>query len=305
MTVMGTKREPSVGEDSRVAATPPTASGVLSTQDGEILTTLHLSRIEAVTETSCDHSIGAGEIGVVFLPGFSGSSGKLVVREVAERLRPFAGVLVVDLRGHGHSSGMCTFGDREVLDADAAVGAARDLGYRRVVTVGWSMGASTALRHAALAGRGRVHGFAVRNPVDAVVSVSAPSRWFVRDTAPMRRLEWLAATAGGRAVARRALKVRISPDGWPEIPAAPVEVVGDIAPTPLLVVHGDEDSYFTLDHPRALAAAAGRPSEVWIVPGFGHAEAGVTDVLVERIGRHLPDLLDGCAERSHTDTGAR
>lgn len=230
------------------------------------------------------------------VPGFSGSSEKPVVRGVAEGLRPYGGVLTVDLRGHGRSSGQCTFGDREVLDVDAAVGWMRAAGYRRVVTVGWSMGGSAVLRHAAFAGNVSVHGFPVRNAVDAVVSVSAPSRWFVRDTAPMRRLHRLAETASGRMVAHRLLKVRIDAAGWPEVPASPVEVVGEIAPTPLLLVHGDRDSYFPLEHPRALAAAAGDPAELWIVPGFGHAEAGVTPGLVARIGRHLPDLLTGRRE---------
>ncbi|MGF7233588.1 MAG: alpha/beta fold hydrolase [Frankia sp.] len=230
------------------------------------------------------------------VPGFSGSSEKPAVRGVAERLRPFGGVLVVDPRGHGRSSGRCTFGDREVLDVDAAVGWMRSAGYERVVTVGWSMGGSSVLRHAAFVGNVAVHGFPISNTVDAVVSVSAPSRWFVRDTAPMRRLHRLAETASGRAVARRLFKVRIDPAGWPAIPASPLEVVGDIAPTPLLLVHGDRDSYFPLEHPIALAAAAGQPGELWIVPGFGHAEAGVTPGLVARIGRHLPDLLAGRRE---------
>ena len=42
------------------------------------------------------------------------------------------------------------FGDREVLDLEAAVGWARTLGYQRVATVGFSMGGAVAVRHAAL-----------------------------------------------------------------------------------------------------------------------------------------------------------
>lgn len=272
--------------------TAPTASGVLSVPDGEILATLHLPRIRSVTNRICEPGPDDGlDLGIVLVPGFSGWSGKPAVREVAEALRPFAGVLMVDCRGHGRSSGLCTFGDREVLDVDAAVAATRSLGYRRVVTVGWSMGGSSVIRHAAFAGSSSVHDFPIRNTIDAVVSVSAPSRWFVRDTAPMRRLHRLAETSTGRAVARRVLNVRIAPEGWARIPESPVEVVGRIAPTPLLLVHGDRDSYFTLEHPRALAAAAGSPSALWLVDGFGHAEAGIVPGLVERIGRHLPDLL--------------
>jgi len=221
------------------------------------------------------------------------------VRGVAEGLRRHCGVLLMDLRGHGSSTGFCTFGDREVFDVDAAVGAARRLGYRKVVTMGWSMGGATVLRHAALAADGQpVYGHRLRHRPDAVVSVSATSRWYVRDTAPARRVLWMAESAMGRAVARRVLGVRITPEPWTTIPPAPVDVVGRIPPTPLLVVHGDRDSYFTLDHPRALARAAGDGAQLWLVPGFGHAEAGVIPGLLDRIGAHLPDLLAGREEWS-------
>jgi pimeloyl-ACP methyl ester carboxylesterase len=184
-----------------------------------------------------------------------------------------------------------TLGDREVLDVDAAVALARRLGYRRVVTNGWSMGGSAVLRHAGLTGRGRVHGFPVREPVDAVVAVSTTSRWFVRDTVPMRRLHWLVETRTGRVVARRGFGVRIDPAGWPTLPLPPIHVVRSIAPTPMLLVHGDRDSYFTVEHPRALARAAGETAELWLLEGFGHAEAAAPPDLIARIGAYLPTLL--------------
>ena len=55
--------------------------------------------------------------------------------------------------------------------------------------------------------------------------------------------------------------------------------------TPLLLVHGDRDEYFPLEHFRTLAQAAGPSATAWVVPGFGHAEGGATAPLVERIGR--------------------
>jgi pimeloyl-ACP methyl ester carboxylesterase len=64
-----------------------------------------------------------------------------------------------------------------------------------------------------------------------------------------------------------------------------VEAVPQIAPTPLLIVHGDRDGYFPLDHPRMLAAAAGEQGELWIEGGMGHAEHAATDELLARIGR--------------------
>ena len=58
---------------------------------------------------------------------------------------------------------------------------------------------------------------------------------------------------------------------------------GRLAPAPLLVVHGDADRYFPLDHARWLVEAARGPVELWVESGFGHAEAAATPELVERV----------------------
>ncbi|WP_308205727.1 alpha/beta fold hydrolase [Frankia sp. AiPs1] len=236
--------------------------------------------------------------------GFSCSMAHPALQNVAAGLRKYAGVLVMDLRGHGRSSGSCTFGDREVFDVDAGVGEARRLGYQRVITMGWSMGGAAVLRHAGLAkNRTLSHDLRLRYPPDAVVSVSATSRWFVRDTAPMRRIHWLAEHATGRMVARGALRVRIDARAFVPIPATPVEIVGTIAPMPLLIVHGHRDRYFTLEHPRALAAAAGDTAEMWLVPEFGHAEAGLSRGLLDRIGAHLASLATAGPGRPEETAG--
>jgi pimeloyl-ACP methyl ester carboxylesterase len=56
-----------------------------------------------------------------------------------------------------------------------------------------------------------------------------------------------------------------------------------VAPIPLLVVHGDHDRYFPIDHGLELAAAAGPTSRLWLEPGFGHAEASISRDLTRRI----------------------
>jgi len=219
-----------------------------------------------------------GDVAVVVAHGFSGTHTKPWQARVANGLARHAGVVAFDFRGHGRSAGVSTLGELEVLDVEAAVAWARELGYARVVTCGWSMGGSCVIRHAALAGG-----------VDAVVSVSATSRWRVRDTKPMRRLHWIVERRAGRVVGRTLLRTRLA-RAWDDEPESPVEVVGRVT-APLLLVHGDRDTYFTLEHPRALYAAANEPKELWLVPGFGHAESGVSDELLDRIGAHLPALL--------------
>src|SRR5262249_15844361 len=83
------------------------------------------------------------------------------------------------------------------------------------------------------------------------------------------------------------LKTRVSPAGWNPVPVPPAEAAAQIAPTPFLVVHGDQDVYFPVDHAHQLYEAAGDPKDLWIVPGFGHAERGVDKRLPDRIGRRV------------------
>ncbi|MGA6159805.1 alpha/beta hydrolase [Stenotrophomonas sp. NPDC087984] len=119
---------------------------------------------------------------------------------------------------------------------------------------------------------------------DAVVAVSAPARWYYRGTAPMRRVHWAITRPTGRLVSRYGLRTRIDPRGWAVDPLSPVAAAPLIAPTPLLIVHGDRDPYFPLDHPRMLASAADpSATELWIEPGFGHAETAASPALLDRI----------------------
>ena len=203
--------------------------------------------------------------------GFTGSSRTPNVVRIAERLRELGGsVLVLNFRGHGASQGMSTIGVDEVADVEAGVGWLRagrpDV---PVVTVGFSMGASIMIRYAGLGA----------NP-EAVVAISGPGRWYERGTDPMRRLHFGVETRLGRLVLHRAFRTRVG-GGWDVLPASPVELAASIS-VPLLVVHGDADPYFGVEHARMLAAAAPR-SELWIEPGLGHAENAMTDQLLERI----------------------
>ena len=123
----------------------------------------------------------------------------------------------------------------------------RELGYQRVATVGFSMGASIVLRHAALIGG-----------ADAVVSVSGPGRWYYRGTRSMRKVHWAVEHRLGRLVARTLLHTKISSGRWDPVPMPPAEAAARIAPTPLLIVHGDLDGYFPVDHARAAVRGGAR-----------------------------------------------
>ncbi|MCX5056072.1 alpha/beta hydrolase [Streptomyces sp. NBC_00201] len=218
----------------------------------------------------------------VMAHGFTGDVDKPHVRRVVEAFAQYGAVVSFSFRGHGASGGRSTVGDREVLDLAAAVTWARELGHARVATVGFSMGGSVVLRHAALYGPGR--GGRTEASTDAVVSVSAPARWYYRGTAPMRKLHWLVTRPEGRLVGRYGFGTRIHHREWDPVPLSPAEAAARIAPTPLLIVHGDRDGYFPLDHPRMLAGAAGDHGDLWVEGGMGHAEHAATDGLLARIG---------------------
>jgi pimeloyl-ACP methyl ester carboxylesterase len=245
------------------------------------------------------HLPGGSDLGIVLAHGFTQNWQRPSVWKVANRLNRFGGVVTFDFRGHGRSGGVSTVGDKEIRDVDVAVGYARELGYEKIATVGFSMGASVVLRHAALIGN-----------VDAVVSISSPGRWFYRGTRPMRLVHFAVENKVGRLVTRSLLKTRISSGKWDPVPLAPDDAAGQIAPIPLLVVHGDKDEFFPVEHAQRIYKAAREPRELWIIPGFGHAERGAEPALLDRVGhwiRHATDLdhpaVTGTISISGADVG--
>lgn len=227
-----------------------------------------------------DGGLGAGGTGIVVAHGFTGSWRERTARRIVHVLSRYGGVVAFDFRGHGRSGGESTVGDLEILDVAAAVRHARVVGYSRIALVGFSMGAAVAVRHAAL-----------HRGVDAVVAVSGPARWYYRGTKPMRQVHWAIEQPVGRLAARMAKRTRIARGRWDPVPMPPHEAAGLVSPAPLLVVHGDRDAFFPLEHAHQLYAGAREPKELWIEPGYGHAETAATPDLVHRIGKWITSNL--------------
>lgn len=217
---------------------------------------------------------------VVLANGFTGTYRSPHTRAIAQGLLSVGDVMTFDFRGHHGSGGRSTVGNAEIHDLEAVVGRLRELGYTHIATLGFSMGAAVAIRHAAIFGG-----------VCAVVSVSGPSRWYYRGTRSMRLLTFGVGRSFGRAFLRRFRKVRVTDQRWNPTPAEPREVAGEVAPAPLLVVHGDSDSYFPVSHATAIHDAARQPKDLWIVREMGHAERAVRPELVVRLRDWLGERL--------------
>ncbi len=242
----------------RNMAQPVVMTHTLVTSDGVPIDTVHLP--------------SESDLAIVLAHGFTFSWQRPSVWRIANRFNRVAGVISFDFRGHGRSGGLSTLGDREIKDLDVAVAYARQLGYKRIGLVGFSMGASIVVRYAGLIGG-----------VDAAASISGPGRWYSRGTERMRRVHFAAEHRVGRLVTRMLTRTRISPNLWDPTPVPPYEAAAQVSPIPLLVVHGDKDLYFPVEHARQLYGAARDPKELWLIPGFAHAESGCGNGLADRI----------------------
>lgn len=223
------------------------------------------------------------DTGFVVVHGFTGNRRTERMGAIIDVLQRHGSVCAIDMRGHGSSSGVTTLGMDEVLDVDAAVAFMREQGVGRVVAVGFSMGGAVVVRHAAGAG---AQNHTPTQRVDAVVSVSAPAFWFYRGTRIMRLVHSLVESRAGR-LALRARGTRITDQPWKvPYPLSPEEAAA-VIDSPFLIVHGDADHYFPLEHPRALERASEHNPRrtMLIVPGLRHAESGISAESVEQIAR--------------------
>jgi fermentation-respiration switch protein FrsA (DUF1100 family) len=166
-------------------------------------------------------------------------------------------VLLFDYRGYGQSEGSPSLAGLH-LDFDAALQAllARpEIEREKVIVLGQSLGGSLAITALAAS--------PLRQQVSALIIEGAFTSY--------------------RALAREKLAGFWLT--WPlQAPLAqtiddhyrPIDVIGELAPMPLLIVHGEADAVVPSDHAIALYEAARPPKTLWLVPGAGHIAAFTT-----------------------------
>jgi pimeloyl-ACP methyl ester carboxylesterase len=191
---------------------------------------------------------------VIYCHGFVSSKNYTAVPRFAEMLAESADVIAFDFRGHGESEGASTLGEREVLDLGAVVEYARDFNYRQVFLVGSSMGGAVAIRYAAacpeIAGVATIGAFAHHE----FSWLAMQSLRFLRYPVTRRVL---------RAV-RQARIESFTPHSHP------IDVVPQISPRPVLLIHGELDPLIPVSHARALYARAGEPKRLIVIPHGSH-----------------------------------
>jgi fermentation-respiration switch protein FrsA (DUF1100 family) len=210
---------------------------------------------------------------VIAYHGISDTRSMLVRHGQVAMLNPYVNQLVMDLRNHGDSEGkLTTFGAHEGLDVTAAVRYLEGRGIRSVMVYGISLGGATAIRGAAL--NPTLKGLA-EDCAYATVQ-QALSNYISLLFVPSPVLA--AAAAIERAKREWGLDMR---------PTEPLRQIGQVAPRPMLIIHGERDLNISPENSLMVYTAAGNGFDktLWIAPEAGHADSAV--VQKEAYERHL------------------
>jgi uncharacterized protein len=181
-------------------------------------------------------------------------------QEIAALTARGYGVLVFDLRNHGTSEGEVTsMGYYEIGDVRAAfdfLAAQPEVNPERIALYGHSMGAATAVRSMA------------RIPQARALLITAGFADFAdlaRDGVRIRT------GLPGTPFAEIIVWMTGRMAGADLFTLNPEEDIAQIAPRPVMIVHGDLDVVVPVTHGERLYAAAGEPKTLHIIPGAGHA----------------------------------
>lgn len=199
--------------------------------------------------------------GIVIAHGYA--MGRVALLDLARGLRARGyAALLFDFRAHGASEGgRSTIGFREAADVAAAahfLAAQPALVGLPLGAVGLSMGAVATI------------GAAAEEPsLAAVVIDSGYATLGAIATGGLRLLFHLPAFPFAPAIIRIGEWLTRAKIGA----ARPIDLIGQIAPRPVLVIHGEADRLIPVAEGRSLYAAANEPKALWLVPQVGHAGA--------------------------------
>ena len=165
-------------------------------------------------------------------------------------------ILTFDLRGHGQSDGKhVSAGYHERKDLYGAIEYAKRQGATRIGAIGFSLGAATAIMAAADC-----------EEIDAVVADSSfadladiiRSEFSKRSNIPLLFMPWIL------YISKKLYSIDLSI-------LKPVDAVKQTTSTPLLVIHGGQDTTIPVKHAHMLAKASNNVGgRLWVVPEAKH-----------------------------------
>jgi dipeptidyl aminopeptidase/acylaminoacyl peptidase len=178
-------------------------------------------------------------------------------------------VLLFSYRGHGASDGNpfgFTYGARESFDVDAAVRFLREVkGADRIGAIGHSAGAVSIILSAAR--NEDINAVVAASPFNSVEEVWETNRPVI---IPKPLLDF-------------SLMMSELRKDFSRNQVRPEDVIDQIAPNPILLVHGTGDRRITQEQAMRLFDAAEEPKRMWLVEGASH-EGVRTPVLDEMVG---------------------
>lgn len=163
-------------------------------------------------------------------------------------------VLLLDYRGYGASQGVPSVaGAQQDIDAAMRYLMARPgLDPRRIVLLGQSLGGALGLHYLAHSGyRAQLRGAVIDSAFTGYRDIAGEK---LRGSWLTWPLSW-------------PLSLTVT-DGYRPLAAAP-----QVAPIPLLILHGDRDEVIPLHHARQLYEAARPPKELWVIEGSAHIQS--------------------------------
>lgn len=199
---------------------------------------------------------------IVMLHGYSASKADLL--DIAQALFSFGAyhLLLLDGRAHGASGGrLISFGKEEWLDVRAAVdflGSVPELKRFPIGCYGVSMGGAIGIQAAV-----RLHEIralvtdSAYSDLSEVIAVSQRLKYHIPRFPLGQMAIW------GIQVRLRVRMSAVSPDS----------MVGQVAPRPILLIHGEKDVRVSAKHAKRLYTRAREPKQIWLVPEAGHADA--------------------------------
>ncbi|MGB8253742.1 MAG: alpha/beta fold hydrolase [Anaerolineaceae bacterium] len=167
-------------------------------------------------------------------------------------------VLLFSYRGYGQSDGDplgFSYGARESLDVDAAASYLHNTqGAPAIGAIGHSAGAVAIVLSAAR--NLQINAVVAASPYTSVEEIWNTNRPKVMPT-PVFDL---------------VMQTSELRKGFDRSQVRPVDVIGQIAPRPILIMHGMKDRRITEEQVLALVSQAGEPKEMWWMGGLTHSE---------------------------------